>query len=177
MRTIIAVDPGASGGIVCLTNGTVKVWPMPATEGGILDVLRECGRLRVAGDTGIAYVEQIVKHIGAGIPASTMAVYASNWGISIGALMMAGWRVELPTPQLWQKTLGLGIIGRQQVRKGLLGCELAMERDRVKKANSQLKRDWKNKLLATAQRLYPGVTVTLKTSDALLLAEYARRMQ
>jgi hypothetical protein len=144
---------------------------MPATEGDVIALLKRIHADCLDGSERIAYVEQIVKHMGAGIPASTMAVYASSWGIVVGALMMAGWRVELVTPQAWQKALGLGITGRQKAPKGAT----AEEKQAVKLANGRLKREWKDKLKATAQRLYPGLTVTLKTADAVLILEYGRR--
>jgi hypothetical protein len=113
--------------------------------------------------------------MGAGIPASTMAVYASNWGIILGALMMAKWRVQIVRPQDWQKALGLGITGRQKANvKGLLPAAAQAEKSRVRLLNSQLKRDWKNKLKARAQQLFPSVTVTLGNADALLIAEFGK---
>jgi len=36
---------------------------------------------------------------------------------------------------------------------------------------------WKCKLRAQAQRLYPGIKVTLSTADALLLLEFALQSQ
>ena len=55
------------------------------------------------------------------------------------------------TPQKWQKALQLGTKGH--------------------KSTSQ----WKNKLKAKAQQLYPKVPkITLAISDALLILEYAR---
>jgi hypothetical protein len=56
-------------------------------------------------------------------------------------------RTELITPQKWQKKLGLG------TSKGLTPTQ------------------WKNKLKAEAQRLFPDIRVTLKTADALLILE------
>lgn len=59
--------------------------------------------------------------------------------------------VELVTPQRWQKGMSVG------VRAGL---------ERA---------DWKRKLKAQAERLFPGQRVTLATADALLILEWARR--
>ena len=163
---ILAVDPGASGGLAWDVDGVVYCAPMPATEG---DVVRLLMREELRGghtlrnrqpEVRTAYVEQIVKHMGAGIPASTMAVYAANYGFILGALQMDGWVIHLTTPQRWQKALGLGITGRQKVAKGLTGEVLAMEKVRIQHLNQQLKRDWKNKLLAEAQRLNPALDVT-----------------
>ena len=37
------------------------------------------------------------------------------------------------------------------------------------------KTEWKNKLKAKAQQLFPGEKVTLATCDSLLIAEYGRK--
>jgi hypothetical protein len=59
---------------------------------------------------------------------------------------------EEVSPQTWQKQMGI--------------------RPRAK---TESKNDHKNKLLAAAQRLFPGPRITKATADALLLAEYLRR--
>jgi hypothetical protein len=65
--------------------------------------------------------------------------------------MALGYRIERVPPQTWQKELGLGN------SKGLS------------------KTEWKNKLKGRAQELFPGIPITLKTSDALLIWEYGRK--
>ena len=169
---ILAIDPGASGAIAAQGSAGWEVTPMPVTESDVVTLLRKYTNLMTDHDgreTKTAYVEQIVKHMGLGIPASTMAVYAQNHGIILGALLAFGWRIELVTPQAWQKALGLGITGRQKAPKGAT----AEQKKAVKLINSRLKQDWKNKLKATAQRLYPSSVATLKTADALLILRYA----
>jgi hypothetical protein len=37
--------------------------------------------------------------------------------------------------------------------------------------------EWKNRLRAKAQALFPGLDLTLKTADAALIAEVAKRIQ
>lgn len=169
---ILSVDPGAAGGICVCDNGVTRAHGMPATEGDILVLIRNA---TATTGPGVAYMEEIVKHMGLGIPASTMAVYASNYGFMKGALMMAGWRLELVRPQVWQKELGLGITGRQKANiKGMTKAQANVEKARIRKINSGLKRDWKNKLKSTAQRLFPDIEVTLETSDALLILRYGQ---
>jgi hypothetical protein len=60
-------------------------------------------------------------------------------------------RIELLRPQSWQKALGLGTSGNLKPK------------------------DWKNKLKTKTQELFPHCSVTLKTADALLLLEFAKR--
>jgi hypothetical protein len=91
----------------------------------------------------------------AGIRTSAPAMFkfGRGFGFLLGCLQTLGYRVELIRPQAWQKCLSLGT------------------------RNGGSKTEWKNKLKAEAQRLFPSVNVTLKTADALLLLEFARRNQ
>jgi len=170
---ILAVDPGASGGLAWGSFELTDVCPMPATEGDVLSKLRDISQLRAPGDSGTAFLETLVKHMGEGVPASTMAVYGSNYGFLKGCLMAMGWRVIMTRPQDWQAALHLGLTGRQKANvKGMSKAEAKAEKKRIRIINAHLKRDWKNKLKARAQELFPTVTVTLSTADALLLLQY-----
>lgn len=193
--TIIAIDGGASGGIAWKFNHEnlyqSDCVPMPKTSFEIVAKVRQIVAASQALKCPvIVYLENLVKHMGAGIPASTMAVYASNWGIIQGAVIYSGSRLELVTPQAWQKALGLGITGRKKADLSTIPYPSHTddfkrianeEKKRVHLANGQLKRDWKSKLLGEAQRLFPELAmagkVTLKTADALLILEHGIRMQ
>ena len=180
-KMILGIDPGANGAIVAIGRAGYEVNAMPATDGDVVALIKRYTQMAEQASPmpqKIAFLENIVMHMGEGIPASTMAVYASNWGVLKGALMMAGWRLELVRPQDWQKVLGLGITGRQRatIVAGMSSAQIAAEKSRIKLLNGQLIRDWKNKLKATAQRLFPGTTVTLGNADALLIAEYGQRI-
>lgn len=158
MTTICAIDPGASGGIAwCVPGEKPCCVPMPETEGDL--ILRLVTIVSRDGST-VFYLEDLVKHMGAGIPASTMAVYASNWGFIKGAIQYSGSPLHIVNPRTWAKSLGLGTA--TQVPGTL---------------KSVVKREWKNKLKARAQQLYPHLEVTLKTADALLLLEFAIKEQ
>ena len=152
---MIAIDPGASGGIVQeLEDGTIITFPMPATHKEIVDALAPryvFNEQVLAKPTPVAYVEQLVKYTGRNMPSSAMATYASNWGLIIGALLVYRYKIVEVPPKLWQKVLGLG------------------------SAKGMSKTEWKNKLKGLAQKLYPNLTVTLKTADALLILEAAKR--
>lgn len=151
----IAIDPGASGGIVQQLDGEVGVltFPMPATHKEIVDACapRYACLEHLAVSTPVAYLEQLVKYTGRNMPSSSMAVYASNWGVIMGALLVHKYRIIEVPPKKWQSALGLG------TTKGLS------------------KTEWKNKLKNMAEKLYPNITVTLKTADALLILEAANR--
>ena len=78
-----------------------------------------------------------------------------NFGKGYGNLEMALLALKIPTvsvtPQVWQKALQLGT-----------------------RSKTMSKTEWKNKLKAKAQQLFPYLKITLAISDALLICEYAR---
>ena len=144
--TQIAIDPGKAGGIAVRYAGNkVLAFNMPETEGDIRDLFV---RLYNPDSPTVAYVEKVGGYIGGpGAPGSAMFNFGRNFGFLLGTLAGLYIRTELITPQKWQKTLGLG------TSKGMRPTE------------------WKNKLKAEAQRLFPDIKVTLKTADALLILE------
>jgi hypothetical protein len=152
--TIVAIDPGASGGIAWnRRDGEIfneYCEPMPATEGDLIALIK---RLYECDGPTVFYVESLVKFAGNAGTASGMAVYASNWGFLKGAIMYSGCQLNLVNASTWAKSLGLGIRGKMT------------------------KVQWKNKLKSRAQELYPSLAVSLKTADALLLLTYAVRDQ
>lgn len=100
-----------------------------------------------------AIVEQVNGYVGdGGNPGSAMFKFGSNYGQVLMALTAASVPFETITPARWQR--GLGVPPR---KKG------------------ETKSEFKNRLKAMAQRLFPQVVVTLATADALLIAEYCRR--
>ena len=152
MNTTVAIDPGASGGIVIESSRGVVAHAMPGTEGDIVNLLSSA--VRAAEGVSIrAVVEQVGGYAGgAGQPGSAMFRFGQNFGFLLGVLAALRVRVELVRPQAWQKALSLG----------------------TSKIHAS-KTAWKNHLKSRAQQLFPNQTVTLKTADALLLLEYARR--
>ena len=153
-KTICAVDPGRNGGLAWVDPGERPVCiPMPDTEGDLIDLLKRITFPATANRPVVFYLEDLVRFMGK-TPMSHMAVYAANWGTLKGAIMYSGSPLHIVKPQAWIKALGLGKADKDAARK-----------------------DWKNKLKAEAQRLYPHLSVTLKTADALLLLEYAIREQ
>jgi hypothetical protein len=150
MKRLLAIDPGASGGMAWNdADGVAQSGSMPATEGDIVDSLRA---MRLIGIHEII-IEQVGGYIrGNGAPGSTMFNFGRGVGVIHGAAMALGFRIETVTPQKWQKHFQLGT---------------------AKSCAS--KTEWKNKLKAKAQQLFPHATVTLKTADALLLWEYGQK--
>lgn len=148
---LIAIDPGASGGIAWRDSDSKACCvPMPQTHGDLLMLLRE--RLRNDSDAAV-YLEQLVKFAGPKLPGSTMAVYAASWGTIKGMVMALGAPLHLVNAKEWQKSLGFG------------------------RAKNGSKAEWKRKLRGKAQELYPHLEVTLKTADALLMLAYAEQLK
>lgn len=148
-KIIIGIDPGAKGAIATVwEDGSLhEVVNMPDTPKDILDYLREYS------NTGaVCYLE----NVGNGIPgqsSSATAKFARHNGHLEMALLALGIKTVKATPQKWEKTYQLG------------------------KSSSMEKAEWKRKLKAKAQELFPNVKVTLVNSDALLIAEYGRRQE
>lgn len=143
---ILAIDPGASGGMAWRNSEGVTCKGMPDTDGDVLDLLRS---IRASG-VERCVIEKVGGFAGVGMPGSAMFNFGDGCGFIRGCLMTMGFRVEMVTPQKWQKALSLGTV-KDTGGKG----------------------PWKRKLKERAQQLFPSQTVTLKTSDALLILDYA----
>ena len=155
MDVYIGVDPGASGGIVTLnyTEDSKKpilgIYSMPDTEEDIWDLFNRISKTRTNNINAV--IEKVGGYIGTQHPGSRMF----NFGVSYGGLRMAMIGNRIPfietTPQVWQRHLRIPARGK-----------------------TESKTQWKNRLKGIAQRLYPGMGITLKTADALLIARYCR---
>lgn len=155
MKYIIAIDPGKSGGIGVKTELLHYVLPMPATQGDVLTCLREIAKVAINAQRElIAYLEQVGGFCGNGQPGSAMFKFGEGFGFLKGCLQTLQIPIRLVKPRQWQKPLGLGTA-----------------------ASCKSKTVWKNKLKSCAQRLYPDLTVTLATADALLILDYAIRQE
>lgn len=149
MKLILAIDPGKSGGLAITDNFITKCYPMPKTEGDVVDMIRSLTLFSNAGVDLVCYIEKVGGYIkGNKAPGSAMFNFGHGRGVLIGALMSFGWRIIEVPPQRWQKWLGIGKCGGD-----------------------------KNKLKAEAQRRYPDQNVTLKTADALLILDYAKAQE
>jgi|TARA_R110000851_G_scaffold221107_1_gene373893 hypothetical protein len=146
----IAIDPGKNGGIAySLEHGETHCVRMPPTPGDILDTLRNIRA--ITGPSVECYMEALVKYIpGNKQSGSSSIVYGRNYGFIEGVIQTLGIKLHSVRPQVWMKSMGLGTKGKMS------------------------KTEWKNKLKAEAQRLFPTEEVTLDTADALLILEYSR---
>jgi hypothetical protein len=137
MKPIIAIDPGASGGIAWRDQGGhVHAENMPGTFTDIADRLME---LRLALEDPRAVVEKVGGYMPGNAAPAAVKFGRHNGHIEM-ALYCLGISTTQITPQKWMKRLG------------------TMPKD--KKAR-------KNKIKTDMACLYPAVSVTLKTADAL----------
>lgn len=148
MKLLLAVDPGAGGGIAWDQAGQLGCCAMPAAITDAIDLIRS---LVVGTHHHEVWIEDVPKFVGKAIPSSTTAVLFRNFGYIEGAATALGLRVILVKPQDWQRHYRLGT-----------------------KRDCASTTEWKNKLKTEAVRRFPTLDVTLKTADALLILDYAR---
>jgi hypothetical protein len=136
-------------------GGEVRAVSMPKTEGELAAAMREIVTAAGGPASVAAYVEQVGGYVRTegGQPGSAMFKFGRGFGFLLGVCAALLVPVELVTPQRWQKGVSAG------VRSGLSRA------------------DWKRKLKAQAERLFPSHRVTLATADALLILEWARRAE
>lgn len=147
-RTLIAVDPGKSGGIAWTFGGKCAVDKMPQTEQDIFELIRRIQHANYKDDV-TCYMEDVP--ISMGSKGAASAKLNANAGFIRGVITALSIRMVMTRPAKWQQHFSLGTRS---------GCASDTE--------------WKNKLKQAAQRLYPDIKVTLDTADALLLLEYGR---
>ena len=148
VKRFIGIDPGKHGGIsvLSLDGGVIDVVKMPCTAVDLYEYLSRYS------DDSFCVLERV-----GGMPGNGGSAMF-NFGKGFGHLEMALLSLRIPfdevTPNKWEKHYQLGSSGKFS------------------------KREWKNRLKSKAQQLFPGLgkKVTLDTCDALLLAEYCRRI-
>ena len=155
MNVIIAIDPGASGGVAVAAFGKVVCQAMPATQGDVMELIRDVYRTAEVEDVEtVCVLEEVNGFVGKAQPGSAMFKFGEGYGFIKGVVQTLGIKLVLVRPQVWQKSFGLGTASR---------CAS--------------KSEWKNKLKAEAQRRFPELLVTLATADALLILEWMRNLQ
>ena len=146
-RHYIGIDPGKSGGIAWSSPNGDRSAPLPKTLGDfreqVFNILGEQGFFHAISQS-VCYLESPPKFVKA-IPGSAVFVMAQSFGRIEGVLAAFKVPTVTVTPQAWQKAHGLGTRGEMTTTQ------------------------WKNKLKARAQSLYPEEKVTLATADALLI--------
>lgn len=147
-KIIIAVDPGVNGGIVCWDGEQITTQKMPPTDSDVCSFLAE---ISLKAKEVEMFLEEPPLYAGRNIPGSAIGKLMWNTGVLYGASYALGFRIHRIRPAIWMKAHTVGTKG-----------ELTSTQ-------------WKNKLKAKAQELFPTVDVTLWNADALLILDAARR--
>lgn len=157
----VGADPGVSGGIAVLSlrGGVLATHKMPDTIGDLIALFREIRSKAVdrfgsaAPVDGAPFVRLVVERVNAGVfrKAGKMGVVSAfTFGRSVGnlhtAITAAGIPFDEVMPVKWQTVMGCRTKGDKNISK------------------------------RRAQQLFPNVTVIHAIADALLLAEYCRRV-
>lgn len=158
--TIIAVDPGLSGGIVIGDKDELSpyaVKSMPDTEADVVDLLREAVNSNYDGASLALVIEKLPLFVsvpGGRVSGASMAKLHRNAGLLTGAALALSIRIVEVDPHSWQKHFRLGT-------KKTAGGYTA----------------WKNTLKGEAQKRFPSIKVTHAISDALLIWEFAKTLK
>src|SRR5262245_48237070 len=113
--TILAIDPGAAGGVAWTSGNSVHVAKAPATRGDYIALLRQI----IGGrpERCVAYQEKITGFIPDG-GASQMFEFGRSVERVGCVLETLGVRLlEIP-PQEWQRRFNLGKMGKQRTPAG-----------------------------------------------------------
>lgn len=147
--TVIGIDPGKSGGIAWIQDGKPCVEKMPDTAKDLWQLVESISQVFCQ----LYYKKIDCKAYIEQVHSSPQmgVVSAFTFGQGFGQLEMAltaaGIPFERVRPQVWQKAMGCMTKGDKNVSK------------------------------AKAQELFPTMKVTHSTADALLIAEYGRRLK
>ena len=139
MTPILAIDPGASGGLAWRTpDGIVHAEPMPDGMTAQVDRLRALA----AGLPGLTAVMEKVGTYVPGNHVGSACTFARHCGHLEAALYALGIPFTEVAPRVWMRKLG------------------TLPKDKAER---------KRAIREEMQRRFPGLEVTLKTADALAL--------
>lgn len=163
---IIGIDPGATGGVACLSghNTELRSWtpqwfPMPTVD-KVLDPARLADQLRTVVEDRPMKCTAVVER-GQAMPkqgVSSSFAFGRSCGIVEGVVAALGVPIVFVRPRVWQKVMHAGVEG--------------------------VDRGPKEKSAIAARRLFPGLDLRPSARatkqhegvvDALLIAEWYRR--
>lgn len=150
----LGVDPGQSGGFALLDDDeylSPQAWSMPKTNAGVIWTLRD----DIGGPRGVLVMMEQV-HASPQMGVTSAFTFGKGFGGLVMALECLSFDVEFVSPQRWQRAMNILTPKEQRAKLGTKDKNIS-------------KRE--------AQRLFPSVKVTHAVADALLLAEYCRRIR
>lgn len=153
MEGILGIDPGQKGGIAWISESDSRACKIPETERDIFECLK-CA----APQTAFCFLERVHampafekgsdgKRKRRNVGTQSMFTFGRGYGFLRGCLVALEIPFDEVTPQKWQRALACLTKGDKNVSK------------------------------AKAQQLFPNLKVTHSTADALLIAEYGRRLR
>ncbi len=153
----VGIDPGQGGGLVLLNpKGYPLEWTgMPEQEADLWLLLSRWSR-----DAGIDGVHAFMEKVRASPQMSKGSIwtFAQGYGCLRGILIGAGIPFTDVAPKVWQKAVGvMDKTGRREIGD----VDITAKKNRHKQKAAQL---------------FPQLAVTHKIADALLIAEYGRRL-
>ena len=151
---IIGIDPGKSGGMALVdADGDAKTFAFAkGTERDTWQWLRDADI-----DIECCYLEKV--HAMRGKDGRKQGVtsafaFGQSYEFLRGCVIATGISFEEVNPQQWQKSFGL-----------------------IRTSKAETITQKKNRHKAKAQQLFPGIKITHAIADALLIAEYGRRLR
>jgi len=146
--TIIGIDPGKNGAIAWINDGKPCVEKMPETLADLWEVICDIADTIPSSTKHLDCKAYIEQvHSSPQMGVKSAFTFGQGFGHLEMAITAAGIPFERVSPQKWQKALGCSTGGDKNVSK------------------------------RKAQELFPAMKCTHATSDALLIAEYGRRVQ
>jgi Holliday junction resolvasome RuvABC endonuclease subunit len=149
--TTIGIDPGASGGIAWVdSEGIARAQKMPDTLQdlwGLIDTITKGFSHSPDGNAGLYKAYLEQVFSSPQMGVKSAFTFGNGFGHLEMALTAAGIPFERVRPQVWQKVMGCMTGGDKNVSK------------------------------RRAQELFPALQPTHATADALLIAEYGRRVK
>ena len=149
MTVYLGVDPGKSGAI-CYVDDLGHAELVVRTSETYRDIWQNVSDL-AQSDRCVACIEQVNSMPGQGV-ASTFK-FGESFGLLLGLLTAAEIPFERVRPAAWCKEFGL------------------------KRKPNESNTEWKNRHKQLAQELFPDASITHANADALLIAEYCRRVR
>ena len=146
MKIYIGLDPGKSGGVAFILENSLYTFKCPSTVHDMVEEINFCNKLGPEYDI-FAVVEKVWSFPGQGV--RSVFTFGENYGTWLGILATLKIPHKLVVPNKWMKHFG------------------SMPKDKRKR---------KNFIKSLAQQLYPNTKITLSTSDAVMLAVYAKEI-
>lgn len=146
--TYIGIDPGKKGGVAIIKGDNVWTFALQEHPEAIWGSFLS---IKEKFADIRAAIEQVPVAIFGGAKSSSSKLYGSFKALEM-ALIASGIEFIYAPAKKWQEVIG------------------------IKKQKGESDTHWKNRLLHKAKVLFPRRPLTKEVSDALLIAEYARRV-